>query len=156
MLNFLAAPSLPVLAAAAIDVDGTVLVQIVVFLFVIIFMHYVLYRPYLRTLDARTEAVQGSREEAGELDARAAILMTEYDAKMLSARRDAKAVRDSLRTQGLSEQNEIVEEVREELGATLTGEREKISAQVEEARRQIKARSEGLAEAMVKKVLPTV
>ncbi|MFU8802243.1 MAG: ATP synthase F0 subunit B [Bradymonadaceae bacterium] len=156
MLNLLAAPSLPVVAAAAIDIDGTVLVQMLVFLFVIIFLHYVLYRPYLRTLDLRTDAVQGSREEAGELDARAAMLVTEYDEKILNARREAKEVRDSLRTQGLSEQGEIVDEVRDELAAKLAEERTKIAGQVEEATRQIKTRSEGLAEAMVNRILPSV
>jgi F-type H+-transporting ATPase subunit b len=154
MLNILAAPTLPVLAAAAIDIDATVLVQMVLFLITIFLLHNVLFKPYLRTLDARKEAVEGSREEAGELDARAAALMVEYDEKMMAARRDAKEVRDSLRNQGLAEQNDVIDEVRTELTAKLGDERNRIALQVEEAKKQIQSRSQGLAEAMVKKVIP--
>ncbi|MBA2664344.1 MAG: ATP synthase F0 subunit B [Bradymonadaceae bacterium] len=150
----MAIPFYPVLAAAAIDIDGTVLVQMVVFLFVIIFLHYTLFQPFLRTLEARQEGVHGSREEAAELDARAAMMLVEFDNKMNGARRDAQEIRESLRTQGLSEQNEIVDEVRDELNAKLVEERKAIAAKVETALLELNERSTKLAQVMVDKVIP--
>lgn len=154
MLNIMANIPAPILAAAAIDIDGTVLVQMVAFLFVVVFLHYVLFRPFLRAYDARQEGVQGSREEAAELDARAALMLNEIETKMTSARREATEIRESLRNQGVEEQNEIIDEVRDELSAKLAQERETIAGQVATARQQLQARSELLAQSMVDKILP--
>ncbi len=143
----------PVIASAAIDVDGTMLVQMVVFLGVIIFMHYTLYRPFLRTHEARQEGVEGSREEAAELDARAAMMLSDFDSKMVNARREAQEVRESLRTQGVVEQNEIIEEVREEVAAKIATERKEIAIKVSAAHLELSARSQQLAQAMVDKVI---
>ena len=143
----------PVIASAAIDVDGTMLVQMVVFLGVIIFMHYTLYRPFLRTYEARQEGVDGSREEAAELDARAAMMLSDYETKMVNARREAQEIRESLRTQGVEEQNEIIEEVRDEVSAKLAAERKEIATKVSAAHLELSARSHQLAQAMVDKVI---
>lgn len=146
-------PFYPVIASAAIDVDGTLLVQMVVFLSVIIFLHYTLYRPFLQTYEARQEGVEGSREEAAELDARAAMMLSDFDTKMLNARREAQEIRESLRTQGIDEQNEILEEVREEVTAKIAAERAQIASKISAAHLELSGRSQKLAQAMVDKVI---
>ncbi|MGM0558574.1 MAG: ATP synthase F0 subunit B [Myxococcota bacterium] len=154
MIQTLTTQAAPVVAAAAIDLDGTVLIQFVIFAFVLLFLHFVLFRPYLKAVDAREEGVGGAREEAAEMEARASNMIDEYEQKMRQARRDAQDVRESLRNQGLQEQTDMVEDVRDEIGDTLAEEREQIREQVESAKADIKSRSEQLASAMVDKILP--
>lgn len=141
-------------ADVTIDVDGTILVQMAAFLLTIFMMHFLLFRPYLRTLELRKENVQGSEEDAGEMQAHSAILQTKYDKKIRKARRDAQEVRESLRSQGLAEQDDIVAEVRQELEAKLKEERATIAGHVDKARSEIEDRADGLAEAMVSRLLP--
>lgn len=143
-----------VVAAVSLDIDGTLLVQMVLFGFTILFLHLLVFKPYLKVLDARSEAVEGSTEEAGEMEAHSAILETKYDEKVRQARRDAQEVRETLRNQGVAEQNDIVGEVREELNETLAEERSKIASHVEEARSEIEARAEELADSILKRLLP--
>lgn len=145
-------PSL--VAAVYIDIDGTILAQAAFFLFSLVLLHFILYRPYLRTLDLREQNVEGSEEEAGEMGAQADVLEQKYNDKIRKARRDAQDVRESLRQQGLAEQSDLHEEVREEIDAKLSEERAAIEEHVEKARRDIEERAEGLADAMVTKVLP--
>lgn len=154
MLHAIAPNAAPVLAAASIDVDGTILVQMLLFWFVFIFLHFVLFRPYLKTVEAREEGVGGSREEAAEMEERAGQLIEEYEQKMRQARRDAQDVRESLRNQGLQEQTDMVDEVRGELQVKLNAEREKIDAKVAAAKTDLGTRSKQLARAMVDKLLP--
>lgn len=144
----------PILAQVAIDVDGTILVQMGAFLFTLFMLHTLLMKPYLKTLDARQESVGGSEEEAVEMQAQAVLLEHEYDQNMLTARRDAQQVRESFRDQGLTEQSEIVEEVRQELQAKLESERALIAERVESATREISRQADLLAESMVDRLIP--
>jgi F-type H+-transporting ATPase subunit b len=143
-----------VVAAVYLDVDGTLFVQMGFFLATLFILHFLLIRPYLRTLDLRSEAVEGSTEEAGEMSAQSEILSSKYDEKVLKARRDAHEVRESLRTQGLAEQDDILGEVRAELAQTLEEQRSQIAAHVEDARSELEARADQLAESMIQRLLP--
>lgn len=163
MLNSLATTALssmlstqftPVVAAVAIDIDGTIIVQMLLFWFVLGFLHFTLFRPYLKAVDAREDGVEGSREEAAEMQTRADRVIEEYEGKMRQARRDATDVRESLRNQGIQEQNEMVGEVRDEIQQDLAAERERIDAKVEAARSAIQTRAKALASAMVRRILP--
>ncbi len=137
-----------------IDVDGTLAIQGILFLVTLGLLHVLLFRPYLKTLELRSENVEGSEEEAGELTAQAEVLEKKYDKKIRTARRDAQDVRESLRQQGLAEREDIHSEVREELEAKLQEERATIDDHVEKARRDIEKQAEDLAEAMITKLTP--
>ena len=145
----------PVVAAAAIDIDGTIIVQMILFFFVLFFLHFVLFRPYLKAVDAREDGVEGAREEAAEMETRAGRVIEEYEEKMRQARRDAQDVRESLRNQGLQEQNDMVQEVREEIQGKLQEERARIANKVDSARADIEERAQSLADAMTAKILPS-
>ncbi|AWV89867.1 ATP synthase F0 subunit B [Bradymonas sediminis] len=150
----LSTQSTPLIAAVAIDIDGTIIVQMVLFWFVLGFLHFTLFRPYLKAVDAREEGVDGSREEAAEMQTRAGRVIEEYEAKMRQARRDATDVRESLRNQGLQEQNDMVGEVREQIQQDLEMERGRIEAKVQTARATIQTRAKSLAGDMVRQILP--
>lgn len=153
ILDMSAAAWAPILAVA-IDVDGTILVQMGAFLFTLFMLHTLLLKPYLKTMDARQESVGGSEEEAGEMQAQAAILESKYDQDMLTARRDAQQVRESFREQGQTEQEEILAEVRRELQAKLEQERAAIADRVEAATRELSQQADQLADSMVNRLIP--
>lgn len=155
MLNVMISQIPLVGAGLTLDIDATFIVQMGLFLFVVYFLNVVLFRPYLKTWEARQQGVEGSREHAAETEAQAAVLLVELEQKMRTARRDAQEVRESLRSQGLQEQNDILEEVRQEVDQTLQQEREKISAKVASAQGDLSARAQVLAESIVKKLLPS-
>lgn len=149
----IAAPTSPLLGIY-LDLDGTFLVQLVVFWFVFGFLYVTLVKPYLKVVDEREEGIGGSREDAAEMEQRAETLEDEYEEKMRQARREAQEVRQSLRNQGKQEQKEMFEEVREELRDKIESERETIEGQVEQARSDLESRAQELASTMVEKIVP--
>ena len=144
----------PILGAIVIDIDGTIFVQMALFLITLVMLNFVLIKPYLKTRELRAEHVEGSTEEAGEMEAQSAVLETSYDQKIRKARVDAQEVRESLRNQGLAEQDDILEEVRGELEAKLEEERKKIQNRVDIATAEIESRASSLADAMVDRLMP--
>ena len=153
-LDFTALYMAPMIADVSIDIDGTLWVQMVAFLVTLGMLHFLLFKPYLKAVEAREDSVGGSEEEAVEMGAQAEILRAKYDKKIVKARRDAQEIRDSLRNQGLAEQKEIQTEIDEELSAKLAEEREAIAERVEKARAEIEARATTLADTMVEKLVP--
>lgn len=145
---------MPFIAAVTIDLDGTIFVQMIAFLITFGMLHVLLFKPYLKTLNAREERVGGSAEEATEMEAQAELLRGKYDKRIVKARRDAQEIRESLRNQGLAEQQDIQAEVEEELSAKLAEERAAIAERVERARADLKERANGLADSMVEKLVP--
>ena len=153
-LEMTAATMAPIIADVSIDLDGTFFVQVIAFVITIGALHYILLKPYMRAMEAREDSVGGSEEEAVEMQEQASNLKGKYEDRIQKARRDAQEVRESLRQQGMAEQRDIESEVREELEAKLGEERATLNAQVEEARQELQDRAEGLADAMVRRLLP--
>ena len=147
---------LPIVAAASIDIDATLGIQMVVFLLFTIALHYIIVRPYMRAVELRQEGVQGSREEAAGLDARAEAAIEEYEAKLREARREASEIRETLRAQGEAEQKDLIAEAQEAVSATLAAGRVSTAADIEAATAELKKRAATLSEALVSKVLPQV
>jgi len=149
-----AAATLGPLLGIYVDLDGTLFVQMAIFLLMVGFVHVVLVRPFLDVVEEREEGIGGSRDEADEMQAEADHLENEYDEKMRKARREAQEVRQSLRDQGLQEQKEMVDDVRDELQEKIESERTSIQQKVEEARSELESRAEDLASTMVEKIVP--
>ena len=147
-------PTIAIIAGAAIDIDATLGIQMVLFLALFLLLNPLLFKPYLKAMDERREGLQGSREDAEEFDIRAKNALAEYEKKMRDARREAQGIRDSLRTQGQGEQQDIVEESRQEMASKIDGERKKIAAEKDAALVTLRDRADSLASAIVEKVLP--
>ena len=145
---------IPMLAAVSIDLDVTVALQFVNFAVAVGAVYFIIGRKYRKVREERAEATSGSREDADEMLERTEQLKEEFDDKMASARRDATEVRESLRGQGVAEQEDIIEEVRVELSEKLEAERAKIQAKVDAAEAELDGRAKELAELMVAKVIP--
>lgn len=137
-----------------LDVDGTIFIQLVIFWFVVGFVHFVLVKPYMQVVEAREEGIGGSKDDAAEMEARADQLREEYEEKKRQARREAQEVRQNLRNQGVQEQNEMFEDVREELREKVDSERKSIQQKVDQAHAQLEGRAKELASTMVNKVMP--
>ena len=147
--------SLTILAGIYIDVDITVVFQSVIFLLLVVVLNSIIIQPYLKAQAARDEGTSGSREEADEGLARADVLSKSYDDKLNEARRDAMDVRDNMRSQGTSTQQEILDDARQEIEAKLAEERVKIAAMVSDAEAQIEAKASQLSSMIVDKVMAT-
>lgn len=79
----------------------------------------------------------------------------EYDDKLNEARRDAMDVRDNMRSQGVSEQQEILDDARQEIEQKLEEERVKIAAMVSDAEAKIEEKASALSKMIVDKVMAT-
>lgn len=144
------------LAAGYIDIDATVAIQMILFGVLFVVLRPLIIDPYLKTVEARRDGLQGSREEADEMDARAERSIADYERKMRDARREANEIRDGLRSQGQDEFEDILTEGRVEITEKIAQERATIQQETEEGLKQLSTRTESLAQAIVARVVPAL
>ena len=141
-------------ASAAIDFDATLVIQMGLFLLLFVVLKPLLFTPFMKAMDERHQVLEGSREAADEFESRAERALNEYEKKMRDARREATEVRESLRTQGQAEFQDLIGEAREEISAKIETERQSVASQREEALTQLQGRADELANTIVGKMLP--
>lgn len=143
-------PALVLAAAAAegehgggalINLDKSLIVQVVNFLVLLLLLHRFLYRPFLAKMAERTEAIRTSLEEAQAARADAARQQEENATRLRTAHQEAAAIRE----QAL---RDAADEARRQIGAAQTQARKL----VEDARTQMETEIRLAREALRREV----
>ncbi len=140
-------------SAVNVDMDGTLFVQLVLFVVFLFTLKPLLFDPMMKLFEEREKRIEGTRRKASKEDERSAKALAEYE-KILAAAREAGTVeRDSLRTAGLKQESELLGKVRTQTAATIEQGRAAIAQEAQAARRQLKADAAALGRELASKVL---
>ena len=123
-----------------IDIDGTVFVQLGIFVVLALVLGRFMWRPYLRVRGERVSRVEGYREEATKMDADAQQRLARAESALAEARRagagertvaraEAHAREQTLLAEANAAANRTLADARKRLEGTLAGERAKLNAQ---------------------------
>jgi F-type H+-transporting ATPase subunit b len=115
-----------------ISFDGTLVLNIALWLVLFFVLRPLLWEPMVKLLAAREGGMQGSRSSAkGAID-EAAAARAEYEAALRSARSSAAGERDKLRHAALTKEAEILSQARAEVAQAIERQREQIRTQREQ------------------------
>ena len=120
-----------------IDLDGTALVQLGLFLVLVLVLGRFLWRPYLKVLGERTTRVDGYKQDAVRLEAEAAGRLAKAEAALAEVRRVGVGERAAARAGAHVREQELLAaataaaqktlaDARARVNATLTAERAKL------------------------------
>jgi F-type H+-transporting ATPase subunit b len=136
-----------------VDLDVTVVGQVVLFLILLVVLKPLLFEPMLKLFEEREKRIEGAKVQARRMDEASAGALSKYEAEMQRARAVGNTERDKLRAQGTKEENEILGKVRESTAATLEAGRKRLVTEVGEVRRALRAESTGLGRELAARVL---
>lgn len=136
-----------------IDVNFTLLIQLVNFLILLVVLNALLFKPVLRVLDEREKLVKESAELKERLGALADESNQEYEARILAAKQEAMGIRAEKRSQALAGFRGIIAGAREEGAVELDKARRKIGEQAERSRQELSAEAEKLASNIADKLV---
>ncbi len=136
-----------------VDLDVTVLGQVVLFLVLLAVLKPLLFEPMLKLFEEREKRIEGAKLQARKMDEASAGALTKYDAEMQTARAAGNAEREKLRAEGAKEEGEILGEVRKSTTATLEEGRKRLATEVGEVRRALRGQSAGLGRELAARVL---
>jgi F-type H+-transporting ATPase subunit b len=117
-----------------IDVNFTLIVQLVNFLILLVILNFLLFKPILRVLDERERFVNESREMQDRIDKVVGENMAEYDSKIIDAKQEAMSLRAAGRSEALERFREIVQSAREVNTKELEKAKESLAIQTADSR----------------------
>lgn len=136
-----------------IDIDGTVFIQLAIFLVLTLIATRMLFRPYLRLRDERAAGIEGAREEAARMQAQATAQLSDYEAKLATARAKAEDERRSMRAEASAYEREVVDKSRAEATNAVEHAYGVITRDTEAARAQLAPRAGEIARQVATKLL---
>lgn len=135
-----------------IDMDRTVIVQMVVFALLIIVLKPLLFDPVLKVFALREERTDGARATARELQEKAGELLRRYEKELERVHQVAAEERDQLRAETAKLEAEILREARDVTTRIVDEGRKKIETEVNAIRFELGKESERVAQLMVERV----
>ena len=141
------------LAIPVVDIDGTLYIQLGIFLGLVVVLGPLLFKPWLAAQERRTAAVEGALAQSRSMRSEADALAKDYDERLEQAREQAHGVRSDARRQEEAAQAVQLAAAREDASTTLQRERERIAAETAAAREALGRRVDELADTIANKLL---
>lgn len=136
-----------------IDIDLTMLIQIVNMLLLIVVLNTVLYKPIRAIIEERQKKIGGLDEGIDQFKKNAASRLAEFAQKMKDARIRAKKEYEAARNAALAESTEKLAGIRKEVDAQKIGQLAEIEKQFVAAQSELQGQISGFASEMAGKVL---
>lgn len=136
-----------------IQLDFSVLTQIILFIGLWLILRRVLFEPYMRLLQNREQRTDGLQAQAETLTREGQQLQAEYEAAIARAREEGESIKNEIRGEAEQARERIVSEGQSIASQTLQAVRQEIARDMTAARERTAKEAEALASEMVEKVL---
>lgn len=138
---------------SVIDLDGTILVQLAIFLLTFFVLRSLVFKPMMELFDAREAATEGARAEAKKMDKEAREKADAFEDEMRKVRLAAGEERDRLRQEGVRLERAILERVRNETQKKLEDATTRLATEGTRLRGEIQTSVPALARQIASKML---
>ena len=116
-------------------------------------LNTLVFKPILRVIDSRADAVRGARELADSAAQKATAASNEYDHKLNTARAEVYRQMDDMRKSALDKRAELLAATRATVEQELKGAAARVQQESNEARAALDRDADTLANAIVSRVL---
>ena len=128
-----------------INLNMTLLLQVVNFLILIVLLSRFLYKPLTQFLATRAEGIKRSLEEAKAAREAAAQAQQEYEARIAATRREAATLREAAVREVEEERQRLLKASRDEAARLVTEAKAQIEQEVKRAKAELREEVVGLA-----------
>ena len=139
--------------AGVIDINGTVIVELITFLVMMAILARYVYPEVVRIAEARQRAITEQLTEAEKARGEAEALLKEAEAKLTEARKTAQSVIDAATKSGEQLRQELKQKAEEEAKRLTAAARKEIEAERERAIQSVRTEVAGLVVAATEKVI---
>ena len=136
-----------------VNLDRSLIIQVVNFLVLLLILWRLLYRPLLATMEERREAIRKSLDEAQAARAEAARQQEENTARLRQALVEAAAIRERALKEAREEQRRLVDAARGEAQRLVDSAKAQTEADIRRAREELRREVAELATAVAEKLI---
>lgn len=136
-----------------LDLDGTLFVQLGLFLLIMLLLTQLLWKPYLKIRNERTTRVDGYRADAKRMEAESVERLRKVEADLGEARRTGSADRAKARAVAQEKEQALLSQAQAEASRALAAARAALEATLNTERASLKARAEVLGRQAAERIL---
>ena len=122
-----------------VDLNGTLVLQILNFIVLVLILAKYAYKPLLQTMEERKRRIENDLTSAEQARADATSMKAEYAAQLQEARKEAQAIIETAKQQAEAESQAQIKELRAQLVKEKEIARQEIEREREKAMQQIRA-----------------
>jgi F-type H+-transporting ATPase subunit b len=136
-----------------IDIDKTLLLQMINFLVLLIVLNFILFKPILQIMREREQGISSSLGDARNAQERMQTIQEQYNASLAEAKQKAVTTYNAVYQQGLDAQRDMISAERAKAAELLVKARKEIAASSAAARADLKKDAEKLSQEITTKLL---
>jgi F-type H+-transporting ATPase subunit b len=136
-----------------IDINISLLIQIVNFIVLLIVLNFILFKPILKIMREREQGISSALEDAKSAQNSMQSLLERYNASLVDAKQKATGTYSVMYQQGLDSQRDMITAERTSAGQMLDKARAEIAAAAGAARADLKKEAEQLSRDITSKLL---
>ncbi|MBC8391070.1 MAG: ATP synthase F0 subunit B [Deltaproteobacteria bacterium] len=140
-------------AEALLSINETLIVQLISFLIFLFIINRVMFRPLRGLMKEREQHVDKIKSDISEAEIEYERLLDQIKKRESAVRREALLMQDKLEKSGGDEAMAIMESTRKEISDLKKKVAKELQSQISEAKQQVKEETEGIAVAIMGKVL---
>ncbi len=136
-----------------IDINSSLLIQLVNFIILVIALNFILFKPIRQIMQEREQGISSALEDAKVAQNRVQTLLEQYNASLAEAKQKATGAYNTIYQQGLDAQRDMISAERAKAGEMLDKARAEIAAATNAARIDLKKEAERLSQEITTKLL---
>jgi F-type H+-transporting ATPase subunit b len=136
-----------------VNLDKSLIVQMINFLLLLFILWRLLYKPFVAKMEERSQAIKKSLEEAQAARAEAHAQREEHAAKIQAAYAEAQSIRATALQEASEEQRRLVEAARGEAARLVESARAEMAQDVRRARQDLQKEVADLSIAVAEKLI---
>lgn len=143
----------PPAAHPLIDIDYTVLIQLVLFGVLFVIANKLLFQPYLALRRRRKDGIEGARAEAERMTAQADAKLADYEKQLALARSRANEEGRKVRAEAAAHEKQVTDAARAEAQKAIDAAGAKMRSETDAARAQLLPQADTIAHQIASKLL---
>ncbi|MFP4158733.1 MAG: ATPase [Desulfobacterales bacterium] len=136
-----------------INIDGSLIIQMINFIVLIWALNFVLYRPIRGVIARRKEKMDGLEQGASKCEQDAAEKHKEIEAGIKEAREKGIKEKEALEEQAKEQERRMIEQINEKARSELEEIRERVSREAESVRKSLEPQIDQFADQISEKIL---
>lgn len=136
-----------------IELNWTILVQMINFLVLMFVLNQILYKPILKIIAERDKKVSEGKLQVKELAEKGAGMVALYNDKLQTARIEAMTAKAAARKQSVAQVNAIIEEARQNAEQAILQVRRQVTDEIAAAKRELEPELASMASTIAEQVL---
>ena len=146
-------PAVLLSGGAVIDIDASLLIQLVIFFVAFEMMRRFVFRPMIALFDAREAAIDGAKRDARKIEGEADEKLKAFELEMKKVRLEAGAERDAIRQEAARLERELLSKAREEADVMMADATQQMDTEAAKIRADMKTSVPALAAQIADKLL---